>query len=214
MKIALIGATGYVGSEILAESLARGHDITAIVRHPEKLAPHKHLTVKKGDVFHPELSSLLFAHDVVISAFNAFGGVSVEEGYQSQILGTYALIDAMKKAGIPRLLMVGGAGSLEVSPKLRLVDTPEFPKQWKEMALSMAEVLNILKQENELDWTFLSPSAMLEPGERTRKFRLGKNTLLRDSDGKSRISTQDYAVAMLDEVEKPVHSRQRFTVGY
>lgn len=214
MKIALIGAAGYVGKEILKESLMRGHEVTAIQRHPEKLAAQTRLTVKKGDVFHSELNTLISGHDVLISSYNGFHGVSVKEGYKSQILGAEAMIDAVKKAAVPRLLIVGGAGSLFVAPNVRLVDTPEFPAEWKEMALAMAEVLDLVKQEKELNWTFLSPSAMLEPGERTNKFRLGENNLLRDVDGKSRISTQDYAVAMLDEVEKPAHARRRFTVGY
>lgn len=215
MKIALIGATGYVGAEILAEALARGHEVTAMVRHLGKLTPHKNLIERKANVLnHHELNALLVGHDVVISSYSAFGGVSLEEGYKSQILGVNAIIKAVKEAFVPRLLMVGGAGSLFVAPHVRLVDTPEFPAEWKEMALAMAEVLNILQQEKELNWTFLSPSAMLEPGERTTKFRLGENTLLRDADGKSRISTQDYAVAMLDEAEKPAHLRRRFTVGY
>lgn len=214
MKIALIGATGYVGAEILKESLMRGHDVTAILRHPEKLAAETRLTVKKGDVFHSELSALISGHDVVISSYNGFSGVNLEEGYKSQILGAHAMMNAVKKAAVPRLLIVGGAGSLFVAPNVRLVDTPEFPAEWKEMALAMAEVLRLLEQEKELNWTFLSPSAMLEPGERTNQFRLGENNLLRDADGKSRISTQDYAVAMLDEVEKPAHYRKRFTVGY
>lgn len=215
MKIALIGASGFVGSEILTEALNRGFDVTAIVRHPEKLTAHPHLTAIKGDVFDQhDLSKLLIGHDAVISAFNAFGSNAAIEAYDKQIIGTYAIINAVKLSDVPRLLMVGGAGSLEIGAQKTLVDSPEFPAAWKEAALAMSEVLAILKQEDELNWTLLSPSAMIEPGKRTNKFRLGLNTLLRDAEGHSKISTQDYAVAMVNELERPVHVRQRFTVGY
>jgi putative NADH-flavin reductase len=215
MKIALIGATGYVGSVILGEALARGHHVTAIVRQLGKLTAHKNLIERQVNIFdHDELAPLLIGHDVLISSYNAFGGVSLEKGHENQILGAHAMIKAVKEASVPRLLVVGGAGSLDVAPNVRLVDTDEFPAEWKEMALAMAEVLSLLRKQQDLDWTFLSPSAMLEPGKRTNIFRLGGDTLLRDASGESRISTQDYAVAMLDEVESAAHSRLRFTVGY
>ena len=213
MKIALIGATGFVGSAILKEALDRGHDVTAIVRHPEKLQPHPKLRAQKGDVYNEdEVARLAAGHDVVISAFNP--GWGNPEIYNQQVKGTKAIIAGLKKAGIKRLLFVGGAGSLEVKPGVQSVDLPEFPKEWKQGALATREALNLLRQEPGLDWSFLSPSADLSPGQRTGKFRLGKDQLLKDADGQSRISTQDYAVAMLDEVEKPSHVRQRFTVGY
>jgi len=216
MKIALIGATGYVGSSILIEALDRGHEVTAIVRHPEKISPHKNLTIKKGDVFNDkELIQIIIGHDAVISAFNPFQpSIATADGYQAQINGTESLIGTIKKAGVKRLLMVGGAGSLEVAPGALLVDTPEFPKEWKDMALAMGKVLSILKNETELSWTFLSPSALLQPGTRTGKFKLGKDQLISNENGESKISTQDYAVAMIDELENPKHANQRFTVGY
>jgi len=214
MKIALIGATGFVRSDILREALARGHQVTAIVRHPEKLTPHGLLTAVQGDVFNQqELTSLLAGHDAVISSFNAFGSHGVD-AYDKQIMGTYSIIHAVKAANVARLLMVGGAGSLEVAPHKTLDDTPEFPQEWKETALAMSEVLAILRQEDELDWTLLSPSALIQPGTRTNKFRLGNNELLRDAEGNSKISTQDYAVAMVDELANAAYSRRRFTVGY
>lgn len=215
MKVAIIGATGFVGSAILSEALARGHQVTAIVRHPDKLAAHTQLTAVKGDVFDKDdLAKLVAGHDAVITAFNAFGTNLASEAYDKQIIGTYAILHAVKAADVPRLLMVGGAGSLEVAPHKTLVDAPEFPSEWKEAARAMSEVLAIMQQEDELDWTFLSPSAFIQPGSRTNQFRLGKNELLRDAEGKSHISTQDYAVAMLDELDVATHSRQRFTVGY
>ena len=213
MKIALIGATGFVGSAILNEALARGHEVTAIARHLEKIKPHAKLRPQKGDVYNAdEVTGLVTGHGAVISAFNP--GWSNPDIYNQQVKGTRAIIDGVKKSGVKRLLFVGGAGSLEVKPGLQSVDTPEFPKDWKQGALATREALNQLRKESGLDWSFLSPSADLSPGQRTGKFRLGKDQLLVDANGRSHISTQDYAVAMLDEVEHPAHIRQRFTVGY
>jgi len=148
----------------------------------------------------------------VISAFNP--GWGNPDIYNLQIKGTRTIINGVKKAGVKRLLFVGGAGSLEVKPGVQSVDTPEFPKEWKQGALATREALNLLRKETGLEWSFLSPSADLFPGQRTGKFRLGTDQLLRDANGQSRISTQDYAMAMIDEVEHPTHIRQRFTVGY
>lgn len=213
MKIALIGATGFVGSAILKEALDRGHEVTAIVRHPEKLTPHPKLHAARGDVYNiEEVARLVAGHDAVISAFNP--GWTNPDIYEQQIKGTKAIIAGVKKAGIKRLLFVGGAGSLEVKPGIQSVDLPEFPKEWKQGALATREALRLLRQEPALEWSFLSPSADLFPGQRTGKFRLGSDQLLKDANGQSRISTQDYAMAMLDEVETPAHVRQRFTVGY
>lgn len=213
MKIALIGATGFVGSAILKEALERGHEVTAIARHPEKLTAHPKLHAQKGDIYNAdEVARLVAGHDAVISAFNP--GWTNPDIYDLQVKGTKTIIAGVKKAGIKRLLSVGGAGSLEVKPGVQSVDLPEFPKEWKQGALATREALNLLRKETDLEWSFLSPSADLSPGERTGTFRLGKDQLLTDASGKSRISTQDYAVAMLDEVERPAHVRQRFTVGY
>ncbi|HSF67405.1 MAG TPA: hypothetical protein VLA67_08240 [Nitrospiraceae bacterium] len=120
----------------------------------------------------------------------------------------------MKKAGVKRSLFVGGAGSLEVKPGVQSVDLPEFPAEYKQGALATRETLNMLREEGSLEWSFLSPSADLSPGKRTGKFRLGMDQLLRDANGESRISFEDYAMAMIDEIEKPQHIRHRFTVGY
>jgi len=203
MKLAIIGATGNIGGKILAEALSRGHDVTAIVRSPEKLQSHPRLTPKKGDVADDAaLPALLKGHDAVISSihFSAFDGVK--------------LVGAVRQSGVKRYLAVGGAGSLEVQPGVQLVDTPQFPAEYKVEAGKGRDYLNYLKQQNDLDWTFLSPSAMIAPGQRTGKFRLGKDAVLFDKDGNSSISQEDYAIAMLDEVEKPQHVKQRFTVGY
>jgi aryl-alcohol dehydrogenase-like predicted oxidoreductase/putative NADH-flavin reductase len=213
MKIALIGATGFVGSAILKEALDRGHEVTAIVRHPEKTPPHAKLRPQKGDVYNSdEVARLVAGHDAVVSAFNP--GWKTPNLYADQVRGTTAIFAAVKKAGIKRVLWVGGAGSLEVKPGVQSVDLPEFPKEWKQGSLATREALNLLRKEPSLDWSFLSPSADLSPGQRTGKFRLGTDQLLKDAKGESRISVEDYAVAMIDELEKPTHIRQRFTVGY
>jgi uncharacterized protein len=213
MKIALIGATGFVGSAILKEALDRGHEVTAIVRDPEKLQPHQKLHPQKGDVYNAdEVARLVAGHDAVISAFNP--GWKNPNLYEDQVRGTTAVIAAVKRAGVKRVLWVGGAGGLEVKPGVQSVDTPEFPKEWKQGSLATREALNQLRKEPSFEWSFLSPSAVLFPGARTGQFRLGTDHMLTDKEGNSRISTADYAMAMIDEVEKPRHIRQRFTVGY
>ncbi len=207
MKIAIIGATGLVGTKILSESLDRGHEVTAIVRNPERLPTHPQLRTAKGDATRPaELASLVTGHEVMISAFNP--------GKDESGTGAQSIVDAAKRSGVKRLLVVGGAGSLEVAPGKRLVDQPDFPAQWKDGALRTADFLDQLRNEAELDWAFVSPAAMLAPGERTGHYRVGGDQLLTDSDGESRISLEDYAVAMLDEAERPQYHRKRFSVAY
>ena len=213
MKIALIGATGFIGSGILREALDRGHQVTAIVRHTEKLPQHPNLVARRTDVRDAqETTAAVAGHDAVISGYSP--GRDAADVYQEHIAGYRAIIDGVKESGVKRLLVVGGAGSLEVAPGAQLVDTPEFPEQWKPGSLSAREVLYLLRDEPELEWTFLSPSGMIAPGERTGQFRLGTDQLLTDAEGESRISVEDYAVAMLDELENPKHIRQRFTAGY
>lgn len=158
------------------------------------------------------MARLVAGHDAIISAFNP--GWSNPDIYNQQIKGTRAIIDGVKKAGVKRLLFVGGAGSLEVKPGVQAVDTSDFPKEWKQGSLATREALNMLRQEPSLEWSYLSPSADLFPGQRTGKFRLGTEQMLKDPNEKSRISTADYTMAMIDEVERPTHIRQRFTVGY
>ena len=203
MKVALIGATGNVGSRILTELLSRGHEVTGIMRHPEKLQPHDRLVAQRGDINDEAgLAQLLARHDAVISSV------------KFQPVEPRILIEAVKRAGVKRLLVVGGAGSLEVAPNVQLVDTPDFPAAYKPEALAGRDFLNVLRGEREIDWTFLSPSALFVPGERTGKFRLGTDRLLVGANGESKISFEDYAIALVDELETPRHSRQRFTVGY
>ena len=213
MNIALIGASGFVGAAILQEALNRGHEVTAIARNPEKLPAHQKLHARKGDVYNEDdVARFVEGHEAVISAFNP--GWGNPDIYNQQVKGSRAIINGVKKAGIKRLLFVGGAGSLEVRPGVQSVDLPAFPAEYKQGALATREALNMLRQEQDLEWSFLSPSADLFPGERTGTFRLGTDQLLKDATGQSRISVQDYAMAMIDEVEHPNHIRQRFTVGY
>lgn len=201
-RIALIGASGQAGSRILKELSDRGHTITAIARHPEKIPALPNVTAKTGDANDREdLAKLLTAHDVVISAV------------KFTATDPRTLIEAVRASGVKRYLVVGGAGSLEVAPGQRLIDQPGFPDAYRPEASKGGEFLDILRKEKELDWTFLSPSAEFVPGERTGKFRLGGDQLLSNEQG-SRISFEDFAVALVDEIEKPAHSRQRFTVGY
>ncbi|MEN0037627.1 MAG: NAD(P)-dependent oxidoreductase [Cellvibrio sp.] len=203
MKVALIGASGFIGQHILAEATNRKHQVTALVRDTSKVAAHPQVTSKALDVHNAaQVTAALVGHDAAIISLHHNG------------LDLQALINAVKASGVPRLIVVGGAGSLEVAPGVQVVDTPEFPAEWKPIALAAREFLNLLRAEKVLDWTYLSPSAFIEPGERTGKFRLGKDQLLVNEQGESRISNQDFAIALIDELETPTHSQQRFTVGY
>jgi uncharacterized protein len=212
MKIALIGATGFVGAFILTEALNRGHEVTAIVRNTEKLPANLKIKSITGDVYNEkELTKLLKGIDVVISAFNpGWANPQIRELY---IKGSRSIINSTKAAGVKRLLIVGGAGSLVIDGK-QLVDSPDFPKEYKEGALGAREVLNIIKKEDFLDWSFVCPSIMLQPAQRTGKFRIGTDSPLFDQKGESRISTQDLSMAIIDEIEHPQHIKKRFTVGY
>ncbi len=213
MKVAIIGASGKVGSFIRDEALARGHQVTAIVRHPEKITVRNpRLRVVKADVLKDKVDELVKGHDAVISAYN--GGWDNPDIYSTGIKGAKAIISGVKKSGIRRLLVVGGAGSLEVAPGVQLIDVMAFPEDVKGAVLATRETLYMLKKEKELEWTFLCPPQNLNPGERTGRYRMGKDQLLKDKNGESKISTQDYAVAMIDEMEHPQHIRERFTVAY
>jgi putative NADH-flavin reductase len=213
MKVALLGATGFVGSALLKEALDRGHAVTAIVRHPEKLEKREGLTAKAGDVYDStSLARLIQGNDAIISAFNP--GWKNPNLYDDQVRGTASIIAAIKKARIKRVLWVGGAGGLEVRPGVRVVDSPDLPSWVRPGSLATIDALDQLRKEPELEWSYLSPSAELKPGQRTGKLRLGNDQLLVDATGKSEISVQDYAVAMIDELERPAHVRRRFTVGY
>ncbi len=203
MRIALIGATGNVGSKILNEALSRGHQVTGIARHVDKLQGRTGVTAKQAD---------LADEKAIAEAVRGSDAIVVSVRYQpNDVLRAFP---AARAAGVKRVLFVGGAASLEISPGLRLVDTPNFPPEIKVEALPAAEALKRIREEKELEWTFVSPSIMLVPGQRTGKFRIGTDQVLKDEKGDSRISQEDLAVAIIDELERPRQVRKRFTVGY
>jgi putative NADH-flavin reductase len=203
MKIAVVGASGNAGSRIVAELSRRGHTVTAIARQPERIAPRPNVTARRGDALDQGvLTQLLAGHDAAISSIHFLDSDAAK------------LIGAAKDSNVGRYLVVGGAGSLEVAPGVRLVTTPGFPVAYKAEAEKGAAFLDRLLQEKQLNWTFLSPSALFTAGERTGKFRLGTDQLLTATDGKSWISFEDFAVALADEIDRPAHIRKRFTVGY
>ncbi|MEO7718720.1 MAG: NAD(P)-dependent oxidoreductase [Capsulimonas sp.] len=212
MKIALFGATGMIGGRILREALNRGHQVTAIVRDPAKLTEqHAHLTVITGDILNSDsIAETVKGANAVVSAYGPSGAAD-----RTIVDAAQSLITGLSKAGVKRLLTVGGAGSLEVAPGLQVIDTPDFPVAYKSNAGAQRDALGVYKSEaNALDWTYLSPAGMIAPGERTNTFRLGGDQLVVDAEGNSRISAEDYAVAVIDELESPKHVQQRFTLGY
>ncbi|MEQ4538841.1 MAG: NAD(P)-dependent oxidoreductase [Billgrantia sp.] len=201
-NVALIGASGNAGSRILAELSDRSHLVTAIARHPERIERLSGVMTQPGDVHdRAGLAEMLRGHDAVISSVH-FATSDAD-----------TLIGAVRDSGVKRYLVVGGAGSLEVAPGQRLIDQSSFPAEYFEEASAGVAFLEYLKGVKDLDWTFLSPSALFVPGERTGIFRLGKDALLVNENGSS-ISFEDYAIALVDELERPAHVRQRFTVGY
>lgn len=201
-SIALLGATGNVGSRLLDEALSRGHQVNALVREPARLAPRADLTVVAGDVKDPQAAKALSGHDVLISSLR-FADIAPD-----------TLIDFARATGIPRLLIVGGAASLSLPDGSRLFDAPAFPAEYRSEAGAGIATLDALRGVSDLDWVFVSPQMVFAPGSRTGRFRLGEDALLFDTAGDSHISYEDFAVALLDEVERPVHHRSRFTVGY
>jgi len=212
MKIALIGATGNAGSRILEEALRRKHEVLALVRDPAKVKARSGLTVKKADVSTNDWATLINGQEVLVSAFNPPRGTP---DYTAVVQAAYRNIwENAKAAKVKRFIMVGGAGSLFAPGTTQpLVDTPNFPPEYKTEASAFRDLLTLIKKETALDWTYISPSAYFAPGERTGRYRTGTDTLLVDDKNNSAISMEDFAIAMLDEIEKPAHHRQRFTVG-
>jgi putative NADH-flavin reductase len=209
MNIVLYGATGQAGSRILKEALSRGHHVTAITRDPKKLASATGLTVKQDDLSDiDKIAATIKGADAVVSAY------APPADKPDEIVGvTQRLVAAVKKAGVPRLIVVGGAGGLEIAPGVTLIDSGYLPAEWLAIANSHVKALEVLKS-SEIDWTYFAPAAYFVPGERTGKFRLGKDMLISDEKHDSRISLEDYAIALVDELEKPAHRKQRFTIGY
>ena len=217
-NVVLIGATGYVGTALLNELLSRGHKVTAISRDVSKVKiKNVNLSVVEADVTDPaQLAKVAEGKEAIISAYNP--GWANSHIYEDTLENYPKIVKGAKESGVPRLLIVGGAGTLFVKPGLRLMDTGTLPEAWLPGVKSLGEFyLNTLMNEKELDWVFLSPAANLgnlKTGVRTGKYRVGKDDLLVDEKGDSFISVEDYAVAMIDELETPKHHKERFTVAY
>lgn len=213
MKIVLFGATGHIGQGILDEALARGHDVTAIVRDPARLAQrHDKLTVVTGDVAQPaSWRDALHGADAVVASLSA----RRDGNHGSVPASARLLLDTLPKAGVKRLLWVGGAGSLETAPGVKVIDDPDFPAAWKPEAEAQAEALDVFRASHAgVEWTYISPAALIEDGERRGSYRIGGDRLLVDASGVSRIGVADYAVALLDRLEQHDALRQRITVAY
>ncbi|MGY5796213.1 NAD(P)-dependent oxidoreductase [Rheinheimera faecalis] len=212
MNIAIIGASGFIGSALTTEALSRGHQVKALVSRPERLELAEGLTAHKVDVLDTASLTLALAGvDLVLSAFSGHKESDVASYY---IQGFQSILAATTEAKVPRLLVVGGAASLEYAPGQMLLTSPDFPAAYLGSAQGAYQALQLLKAQHQQNWSYLSPAAEIFPGEKTGRFRLGLDQLLTDVDGKSRISTADYAVAMLDEAEQNLHPKQRFCVAY
>ena len=212
MKIALLGASGTIGQRILNEAISRGHTVTAILRNPaNSTIGGNGVNTVQGDITEPDsIVAAITGHDAVISS------IGPGEGEETDLVAVAAqtLVDVLPDTGVRRLLIVGGAGGLEVAPGVRLIDTPEFPEAWKGIAQSQIDALDIYKTSDELDWTYISPAALIQPGVRTGKYRIATNQLVADAEGQSRISAEDYAIALLDQLENPEYLKQGIAVGY
>jgi len=209
MNVVLYGATGMIGSRIQRELVSRGHTVTAVVRDPSRVESNPAVKAVKGDLTDAaDVAAKVKGADAIISAYNAGAGTE-----RVLLDAVQALIAGAKTAGVSRAIVVGGAGSLYVAPGVTVIDSGHLPEELKPIATAHRDALEILR-EADLDWTYLSPAAFIQPGERTGKFRLGKDDLVADAKGESRISAEDYAVALVDELEQPKHIRQRFTLAY
>ena len=214
-KTALIGASGFVGGAILKELLSRGYEVEALVRNPENVkVQNPRLTVRKVDVADTKaLAADLKGYVTVISAYNP--GWANPDIYSLTLQNYPRIVEAAKEAGVRRLLIVGGAGTLFCAPGLRVVDSGAIPAEIMGGVRSLGEFyLDTLSKEKAIDWVFFSPAGSLEPGEASGVYRLGKDDLIVDSEGNSRITVGDYAKAMVDELESPSHHQERFTIGY
>lgn len=212
MKVAIIGATGFVGPALVAEGVSRGYEVTAIARNTDKVEKAAGVTPVAADVNDVDaLASALSGHDAVINSFNA--GWTNPNLYNDFIKGSKNIQEATKKAGVKRFITIGGAGSLFIDGK-QLVDGPHFPKEYYPGASAARDYLTELRKEDELDWTFLSPAINLHPGERTGQFRLDTESPVFNAEGKSDISTADLAVAIFNELENNQFIKARFTLGY
>ncbi|MBH0112932.1 NAD(P)-dependent oxidoreductase [Novosphingobium sp. YJ-S2-02] len=202
MKIAVLGASGHAGSEIVKEAAARGHQVVAIARHPQAIPQGKNITASAGDASDPvQLAGLIAGSDAVISALH-------------HTIPAETLLSALRSAGVGRILVTGGAASLTGPDGKRLIDGPDFPEDWKSAALAGIAFLDALKANDDIDWTFFSPAMIIFEGERLGHYRKGGDELVVDANDESKISFADFALAMVDELETHEHSRARFTAAY
>ena len=202
MKVAVLGASGRAGTEITRELAARRHLVTAIARKPDAIPAAPGVTATAGDASDPAaLAGVISGHDAVISALHF--DITAD-----------MLLGAVRAAGVPRLLVTGGAAGLEVAPGRKLIDSPDFPDEWRAFAMGGIRFLDALRHEAAIDWTFFSPAALIEEGPRLGRYRTDTDRLVTDADGQSRISFADYAIAMVDELEQNRHPRARFTAAY
>ncbi len=209
MNAVLYGATGMIGSRILNELISRGHQVTAVVRDPSQVPAHPGVSAVKGDIFDPlDVTAKVCGTDAVISAYGPGQGP-----VENLLLATRSLIAGLTQADVKRLIFIGGAGSLHVAPGVDLIDSGHLPEEYKAIAIAHRDALNMLR-ESDLAWTYFSPAAFIQPGERTGNFRLGADSLVADAQGNSRISAEDYAVALVDELEHPKRIRQQMTAAY
>jgi uncharacterized protein len=210
MKLIVFGASGQLGARLVDEALARGHDVTGVARDASRLDDR--INTASADATDPgSVAAVAAGHDAAVSA------VTQHQAPEMLVDAAHGLLEGLERAGVPRLVSVGGAGSLEVAPGQRLVDTPDFHEEWKPEALAAADALEVFRKADDhtpVEWSFISPGALLAPGERTGRYRLGGDQLLVAEDGRSHISMEDFAVAILDEVEDPKHPRRRFTAAY
>ncbi|WP_321928348.1 NAD(P)-dependent oxidoreductase [Paraburkholderia guartelaensis] len=210
LKIALFGATGMVGSRIAAEAARRGHQVSALVRQPERVAAAPNIHAAKADLLDAaSVAAAVRGHDVVASAY-----APPKDQLDDLLVASRALVEGERTAGLKRLVVVGGAGSLEAAPGKQLVDTDGFPDAYKAIALAHREAFDYYRTVSDIDWTFFAPAAIIAPGERTGTFRTGANALIADVKGESRISAEDYAIAFVDELEQGRFIRQIATVAY
>jgi hypothetical protein len=210
MKLLIYGATGAIGSHITREALDRGHQVTVVLRDPEHADVDARANVVRGDVLDPAaVRAAVPGHDAVVSAIGPRDG-----DYTLFARAARPLVEALRSSPGTRLVVLGGAGSLEAAPGVQVVDTPEFPDAWKGNALGQRDALDVYREADDVLWTYISPAAVIAPGERTGQYRVGGDKLLTDEKGESRISTEDYAVALIDELEHPQAVGRRITVAY
>lgn len=214
MKIVVFGSKGFVGTDIVKEALKRGYEVTAVVRNINGYNAPEGAKVQAGDASNPaEVAKIVAGYDAVISAVGPTRGDNPQPA--NIINATNGLLEGLRQTGVKRLLLVGGAGSLEVAPGVQLIDTPEFPAAFKEEAAAARDALKLIKSSaSDLDWTYFSPAIVIEPGESNGEFRIGGDQVLFDANGQSRITSQDFAIAVVDELEKSENVGRRVTVAY